>query len=71
MSEPLNPNDLNELMNRDPIGLTDDEILKAVVSFRAMRHKFAITGDTRAGRLKQPKAKAGDSILTESLGIEL
>lgn len=72
MSDPLSSNDLNELFNRDPLELTRDNIEQIILSMKAMRHKFLLSGDMRAGRVKAlAKPKAGDSILTESLGIEL
>lgn len=47
--------EINELMDRDPLSLTEENIRTIISAYRDMRYKFNL-GDTKAGSIK-PRAK--------------
>lgn len=59
--------DLNELMTRDPLLLTREDIRTIIASYRDMRHKFNL-GDMRAGSIKPRASKKEDE---ETAGLDL
>lgn len=64
-NEPIEPTTLDELMSKDPLELTDQDLDKIVVYHRQMRAK-AMTGQ------KVPRAKparSGESLL-DALGLK-
>lgn len=63
--------DLNELMNRDPLGLSDTDIDAIVAGMRERRHRFNL-GDQKAGSAK-PRAtpKALKGLDDEVLDLEI
>ena len=50
-----NPNALRELMERDPLELTDENIDTIIAGYRGLRAKYNL-GDTKAGS-PRPKTK--------------
>lgn len=63
--------DLSELMRRDPLTLTKDDIRQIVNVMRQSRHQFSM-GNTKAGSMKPqtPKQKAVSG-LAASLNLKL
>lgn len=63
--------DLNELMMRDPLALTNDEIDQIIEAMRERRHRFN-QGDMKAGSAK-PKAppKALKGLDNDLLDMEI
>lgn len=62
---PANPNSLDELFSRDPLGLADSDIDRAVTEFRRMR----LTWET-GQRVKPRKADTSIKNLSlEDLGL--
>ena len=67
------PNSLTQLMEKDPLGLTDPELDVIIAGMREMRDKFNL-GDMKAGTVKKavPKALQGLDVALESkLDIKL
>ena len=71
MAEETEEIDLNELMMRDPLDLTDDNIDSIIGAMRDRRTRFNL-GDTKAGSAK-PKAppKALKGLDSDVLDLEV
>lgn len=58
--------DLDVLMNRDPLDLTDPDLDRIIGYLRSQRSNYA-QGDKKAG--KQPKAKPAVNLSLDELGL--
>jgi len=63
----VTPESLNEVFNKDPELVTDEEITKIVLALQADRARFILT--EKAPKVKAPKAKLDDSVTLEDLGL--
>lgn len=63
---------LEELFERDPLELNDEDIDSIVAGLRAMRVRFNV-GDTKAGSIRKPKTSkvVAESGLSGMLEIKL
>jgi len=66
-------NEINELMEKDPLSLTNDDIRSIISMYREMRSRFD-AGNLKAGSIKPkavPKALKGLDTATLDLDIQL
>lgn len=59
---------MNELMERDPLHLTDQDLDQIVAYLREKRQQFDL-GDKTAGNAKKAKAEAPPNLSLDDLGL--